>query len=831
MRDIVLRGYQLASIDGLRQGIRDGHRAQILCAPTGSGKTVMAAHLMREARSKGSRVGFVVDRVALVNQTSRTLDTYGIDHGVQQAGHWRRRGYEYIQICSAQTIEKRGFFPDLKLLIVDECFPGETEILTEGGFVRFDQLDEAARVAQYSIGSGEITFVPPSARIKRAHSGEMIRLKSQTLLDIRMTPNHQLVVRDINRIGRAYEKIEAGMATINSFKRLPVAGRARGDESPLTPFERLLIAVQADGSRHTDHSDGSATFAFTFSKPRKVERFLEIVRSAGVEWSEVGAQPNSSANARARRRFMVRRLPGNAKSVHLHFSIGGMGFSRATAIINEMVHWDGYEKRADYVYFSSTDANAANFYQAVALLAGYKTNQTVQHDGRSELHKDVYRVFINKSCDEISGQAIRKSVEPYNGEVYCVRVPEGCIVVRSNGKPLIVGNCHAMRKATIDLIRSRNDINVIGLTATPFTKGMGEVYSNVVNVTTTNRLIEEGFLVPLKMYAAKAVDMTGAKVVAGEWSEKEIEVRGSAIVGDIVNEWIDKTLLHFGGPAKTLVFSATVDHGEELCRQFNAAGFNFQQISYKDGNDERREALIEEFRRPNSSIHGLVSCEALAKGFDVTDVMVGVSARPYRKSLSGHIQQLGRVMRPHEGKTFGLWLDHSGNVLRFKDDTDDIFENGAGGLDDGQRDSKARSEPTEKVRETIRCGGCGFVLPVSAKVCPACGKERASRSLVETIPGVMIEIGGKRVAATGKYEFLNDRERVWREVCAIALERKHGDYEAAQKFAQAQYRNIYGDFARRRIEGTELLAPSTQVSNLIRHNIIRWAKSRARQAA
>jgi hypothetical protein len=66
-------------------------------------------------------------------------------------------------------------------------------------------------------------------------------------------------------------------------------------------------------------------------------------------------------------------------------------------------------------------------------------------------------------------------------------------------------------------------------------------------------------------------------------------------------------------------------------------------------------------KEPDSAIHGLIACDILTKGFDVPDVMIGVSARPYTKSLSAHIQQMGRVMRPSEGKTFALWLDHSGS--------------------------------------------------------------------------------------------------------------------------------------------------------------------------
>jgi DNA repair protein RadD len=195
--------------------------------------------------------------------------------------------------------------------------------------------------------------------------------------------------------------------------------------------------------------------------------------------------------------------------------------------------------------------------------------------------------------------------------------------------------------------------------------------------------------------------------IAATDAEKEIEERGLDIIGDIVAEWQNKTEHHFGGPVKTIVFSATVDHGAELCRQFNAAGFNFQQISYKDGGDEHRRELIEEFRKPDSTIHGLISCEVFTKGFDVPDVMCGVSARPYRKSLSSHIQQMGRVMRASPGKSFALWLDHSGNVLRFMGDTVEIFQDGCTELDDGKRESKARKEPTPQQREQIRCS-CGY---------------------------------------------------------------------------------------------------------------------------
>lgn len=504
-----LRDYQQSCVDELREGIRSGHRSQILVAPTGAGKTVIAAHLLGEAYQKQSRSYFVCDRVSLVDQTSATLDRYGIQHGVIQADHWRYRPWEPIQVISAQTLARR--------------------------------------------------------------------------------------------------KIDA---------------------------PKLLI-------------------------------------------------------------------------------------------------WD---------------------------------------------------------------------------------------------------ESHTMYKTVIDYCKDES-IKVIGLTATPFTKGMAEIFTNVVNSTTTNKLIDQGWLVPLKPYAAKEIDMTGAKVkFTGEWDEQEIEKRGLKIVGDIVAEWEEKTFAHFNKPEKTIVFSATVAHGDELCRMFQARGYNFQQISYKDKNNERRRELIEEFRRPDSEIVGLISCEALAKGFDVTDIKIGVGARPYRKSLSGHIQQLGRVMRSHPGKEFAVWLDHGGNLLRFMEDTQDVFEHGVKELKEGaELDAKKRVEKTEKEKKDRKCHSCGFVH--YKRICPACGAERTERqTTIDTATGKMLEVE-MRGKKPKKPEWLKDKAKVWKEVCLIANDMKGGKRFEAEKFALAQYRHIYGVWPQTTYHIDSNVVPTMEVRNQIRRNIIAYRHRMMKRAA
>jgi len=293
----------------------------------------------------------------------------------------------------------------------------------------------------------------------------------------------------------------------------------------------------------------------------------------------------------------------------------------------------------------------------------------------------------------------------------------------------IIDEAHQLRRKTVEFIKKNPDMKVIGLTATPFTAGLGEVYQTVVSNRTTSWLVEQKWLCPLRVYISKEIDMEGAKTVAGEWSSAEVAERGIKITGDIVAEWESKTMAIFGKPEKTVVFCAGVAHGQELVREFARKGYNFVSLSYLDEDNFKKE-VVSEFEKPDSTIHGLIATDILTKGFDCPAVKIGVSARPFKKSLSSHIQQMGRVMRSHPDKSFGLWLCHSGNYIRFQEDWDNVYEQGVTSL---EHLDKAHKEPTKKKKSDSKCPKCGFLWKRGAISCTACGftKERTSGVIVK----------------------------------------------------------------------------------------------------
>lgn len=376
---------------------------------------------------------------------------------------------------------------------------------------------------------------------------------------------------------------------------------------------------------------------------------------------------------------------------------------------------------------------------------------------------------------------------------------------------IIIDEAHSLHKTITDRIGKR-DVTVVGLTATPFTKGLAKHYDSVVSVVTTNQLIADQHLVPFRIFAASEPDMTGAKVTAGEWSDAEAAERAMPIVGDCVAEY-----LKHGEDRKFIAFGATVAHCEEIQRQFMAAGVVCELYTYRTGDDARAD-MVTEFRKPDSSIRGLISVAALSKGFDVSDVGCIIMARPLKSSLAEHIQILGRGLRKHPGKNDCLILDHSGNCVRFWDAMQRFFENGIAKLDDGNRKPKATAKPKEN--KAVKCSKC-FCVHDAAPFCPACGFEYPPKpSSIQHIQGTLRELifSGDKAAISCE---------LWPQLVALALEKNQSSGWAFNLYCKITggKPDRYLDFER-----TPPISPSREVRNMVTSVLIARAKGFSKRA-
>lgn len=116
-----LRPYQLDALDRLRAHLTAGKRRIVLVCPTGGGKTIVAAAMVRSAVARGRSVVFVAHRKELIDQAVDKLARFGVESGVIMAQDSRRDDYRPVQVCSIQTLARRlDRLPPAQLLIYDE---------------------------------------------------------------------------------------------------------------------------------------------------------------------------------------------------------------------------------------------------------------------------------------------------------------------------------------------------------------------------------------------------------------------------------------------------------------------------------------------------------------------------------------------------------------------------------------------------------------------------------------------------------------------------------------------------------------------------------------
>ena len=268
-------------------------------------------------------------------------------------------------------------------------------------------------------------------------------------------------------------------------------------------------------------------------------------------------------------------------------------------------------------------------------------------------------------------------------------------------------------KAHEKIIKNNPEAFVLGLSATPMTKGLGKHFSKLVKPVSMKVMIKNGLLKRFDIYAPCPIDLSEVRTIAGEWKKDDLAKAADKpkLVADIVETW-----LKLAKDRKTIVFSSGVPHGRHLEKEFLKHGIKAAEINgymRKDG-EEGANKIIEDFR--NDILQVIISCEMLSKGFDVTSVNCVVFATSTKSDIK-FVQATGRGLRFHEGLPDCLILDH-GSITETLGWPDEITIDE---LDDGKHKEsknkkKERPEPLPK-----KCPSCDFVKPAGVMKCPACG--------------------------------------------------------------------------------------------------------------
>lgn len=386
---------------------------------------------------------------------------------------------------------------------------------------------------------------------------------------------------------------------------------------------------------------------------------------------------------------------------------------------------------------------------------------------------------------------------------------------------LVIDEAHGCpgSEAYRSLIARHNNLPIIGLTATPFARGMGKshkelcgepLFQTIVVAATIRELIEEGHLVDCEIYAPSEPDLSGVKMTTNAFGERDYDTKSlgqavdkPALIGDIVQHW---WRMAAGKP--TVVFATNIAHSKHIVEQFIASGVKAEHMDcYTDDID--RKHILRRFDAGETTIISNVGI--LAEGWDAPHCEVMILARP-TKSLIRWIQMAGRVLRPFPGKTRGLILDHSGSTHLLGYPTDDLPLE----LDDGSaRKPGAAGEEEKEEPKPKKCPKCHLMKPPGKHTCPACGFTPERQNTVETEEGEL-----KLVDRTKKSQLsMENKQAIYSQLLSLKNAKGYSD-----GWVSNQYRQIFGVWPK----GMESICtePSPEVRSYIKSQLIRYVKGK-----
>jgi thymidylate synthase ThyX len=365
------------------------------------------------------------------------------------------------------------------------CYDADTEVLTEDGWKKWPDVDGSETFATVDPDSGSLEYQKATEHFVGDYDGDMYRVRSEQV-DLLVTPNHRMWVKahdtQANRRGEepyrvrlaseifgkrvAYQKTatwhgqEAGTVEIPGTKRVWQAHDRTtnttrhyvGSTFPLEEFARFLGHWLAEGSLNGHQ------ICIAQNRGERLEAIAQNIRAMGLSAYEVATGHGVVRTQNIALRDALATCGRRAHEKRIPRYVQDWGPSILRIFLEAYVDGDG-SRRSDgnHTVIYTTSSQMADELQVLAIKAGWSAN--IRIDDRTGLERVMpsgQRFKNARPCYVVSlvktrthplvnhNGAKSDSWEPYKGKVYCVKVPNGLLFVRRNGKPVVSGNTHEL---------------------------------------------------------------------------------------------------------------------------------------------------------------------------------------------------------------------------------------------------------------------------------------------------------------------------------------------------------------------------------------------------
>jgi PHP family Zn ribbon phosphoesterase len=361
------------------------------------------------------------------------------------------------------------------------CYDEETEVLTQGGWKKFSQIQQSDKICTLNLNTDNIEFQMPIKIFTYKYKGKMYRLKTKRV-DLLVTPNHKLLYSPCDfRNRKLYSLKEAGLLFHRSkiFKKdgiwvgknpkyfiLPAVKIRHGSryysgrrvekrkEIPIEPWLKFFGFWLAEGWV-SEGKDGDYNVCVSNRDQNLLSEIEHILNSFGYKTF----RSDNIVRVRNFQLFHYLKKFGKCYNKFIPLEIKSLSKELLEILLEYYIKGDGhiYGRAGKGLSATTTSIRLRDDLQEIALKAGisayyklgYKKGKTFISPGCKKLYQqrnDSWIIFfIRRNRPIILPSTIKKynyteSWIDYDGLVYCVNVPNRVIYIRRNGIPLWCGN-------------------------------------------------------------------------------------------------------------------------------------------------------------------------------------------------------------------------------------------------------------------------------------------------------------------------------------------------------------------------------------------------------
>ena len=340
------------------------------------------------------------------------------------------------------------------------CYDKETEVLTENGWVLWENYNGHDKLATVNLETEFIEYQTPIKLYKYKYKGKMKCHKSQSI-DYCVTPNHKMVVayaQDPKKgwlLKRADElnAVETAMTSPKGYYITQDYIEINGNKYNSGIMAQIAALVLADGyCRIRDKK--CYTVCVTTSFEKNYEEIVDILKKSPFNWKS-----HKSGNSKKVQYWecwnkdlwewlspygghgaLNKRVP---KEIFNISKEAVRKFLRAYSIT------DGHNYKSGCTQYYTISEGMRDDLQTLLLMIGKRSSVWVREpkdyviDGRFIKKENCHFVYHIKTTGAYRTQYNKRNrfEIDYDDYVYCAEVPNHTLITRRHGSTLIAGNC------------------------------------------------------------------------------------------------------------------------------------------------------------------------------------------------------------------------------------------------------------------------------------------------------------------------------------------------------------------------------------------------------